>query len=223
MRPIEARALSKSFAARDYTVRAVKNADFSAEEGEIAAIVGPSGSGKSTLLNMLGLVLAPDSGEVTVCGTSPAGMNDRRLSALRNASFGYITQDFSLLDDETVYTNIRLPLIYNRSIRRSEHRERILAAAESLGLSDKLKRKASRLSGGERQRTAIARAIVCGQPIILADEPTGSLDAENRDRVVEILAGLARRDGRTVLIVTHDMTVAERCDRIIRMKDGEIL
>ena len=222
MEMIEASGISKSYTAGDHTVTAVKDASLTIRRGEAVAVIGPSGSGKSTLLNIIGRILWQDSGSVLINGTDTEGMNDRSLSAFRNANFGYVTQDFALLDHETVYNNIRLPLIYNKSIRRSEHKKRILAAAESLGISDKLKRKAAQLSGGERQRAAIARAMVCDQPIILADEPTGSLDTENRDNVVEILLSLAHQKGCAVMIVTHDLAVADRCDRIIKMRDGSI-
>lgn len=130
---------------------------------------------------------------------------------------------FALLDDETVYRNIQLPLLYNKEFPRKEYKQRIHAAAESLGIADKLKRKAARLSGGERQRVAIARAIVCDQPIILADEPTGSLDAANKENVMDILVGLCREKGKTLVVVTHDLSVAEKCDRIIQMQNGEIV
>ena len=149
-------------------------------------------------------------------------MSDRRCSAFRNASFGYIVQDFALLDDETVYHNIRIPLLYNRQIRRREHKPRIREIAQKLDISDKLNRKAGKLSGGERQRVAIARAIVCDQPIILADEPTGSLDAVNKANVMDILMRLCKESGKTLIIVTHDPSIAERCDRIVQMTDGRI-
>ena len=163
----------KSYETSHYTVKAVNHANLSVESGEAVAIVGPSGSGKSTLLNIIGLILKPDSGSVAVGGEEVLNMSDRRCSAFRNASFGYIAQDFALLDDETVYHNIRIPLLYNRQIKRREHKPRIREIAQKLDISDKLNRKAGKLSGGERQRVAIARAIVCDQPIILADEPTG--------------------------------------------------
>ena len=156
----------KSYETSHYTVKAVNHANLSVESGEAVAIVGPSGSGKSTLLNIIGLILKPDSGSVAVDGKEVLNMSDRRCSTFRNASFGYIVQDFALLDDETVYHNIRIPLLYNRQIKRREHKPRIREIAQKLDISDKLNRKAGKLSGGERQRVAIARAIVCDQPII---------------------------------------------------------
>lgn len=212
----------KSYETSHYTVKAVNHADLSVESGEAVAIVGPSGSGKSTLLNIIGLILKPDSGSVAVGGEEVLSMNDRRCSAFRNASFGYIVQDFALLDDETVYHNIRIPLLYNRQIKRREHKPRIREIAQKLDISDKLNRKAGKLSGGERQRVAIARAIVCDQPIILADEPTGSLDAANKSNVMDILMRLCKESGKTLIIVTHDPSIAERCDRIVQMADGRI-
>lgn len=146
----------KSYETSHYTVKAVNHADLSVESGEAVAIVGPSGSGKSTLLNIIGLILKPDSGSVAVNGKEVLNMSDRRCSAFRNASFGYIVQDFALLDDETVYHNIRIPLLYNRQIKRREHKPRIREIAQKLDISDKLNRKAGKLSGGERQRVAIA-------------------------------------------------------------------
>ena len=212
----------KSYETSHYTVKAVNHADLSVESGEAVAIVGPSGSGKSTLLNIIGLILKPDSGSVAVDGEEVLNMGDRRCSAFRNASFGYIVQDFALLDDETVYHNIRIPLLYNRQIKRREHKPRIREIAQKLDISDKLNRKAGKLSGGERQRVAIARAIVCDQPIILADEPTGSLDAANKSNVMDILMRLCKESGKTLIIVTHDPSIAERCDRIVQMADGRI-
>ena len=212
----------KSYETSHYTVKAVNHANLSVESGEAVAIVGPSGSGKSTLLNIIGLILKPDSGSVAVDGEEVLNMGDRRCSAFRNASFGYIVQDFALLDDETVYHNIRIPLLYNRQIKRREHKPRIREIAQKLDISDKLNRKAGKLSGGERQRVAIARAIVCDQPIILADEPTGSLDAATKANVMDILMRLCKESVKTLIIVTHDPSIAERCDRIVHMADGRI-
>lgn len=215
--------ICKYYRTNQYTVKAVDRVSLTVDKNEMVAIVGPSGSGKSTLLNILGLILQPDEGIILIDGNDPSTLGDSKVSMLRNKLFGYVVQDFALLDDETVYRNIQLPLLYNKEIPRKEYKQRIHAAAESLGIADKLKRKAARLSGGERQRVAIARAIVCDQPIILADEPTGSLDAANKENVMDILLGLCRENEKTVIIVTHDMTVAERCDRIIQMQSGCII
>ena len=214
--------VSKYYRTNQYTVKAVESVSLSVMKNEMVAIVGPSGSGKSTLLNIMGLILKPDEGSVLIEGKEYLKSKNEDLSALRNQTFGYIMQDFALLDDETVYKNIQLPLLYNKKIGSSEYKKLIHAAAESLGIADKLKRKASRLSGGERQRVAIARAIVCDQPIILADEPTGSLDVANKGKVMDILVRLCREKGKTVIIVTHDLSVAEQCDRILQMHDGHL-
>lgn len=215
--------ICKHYRTNQYTVKAVDRVSLTIEKNEMVAIVGPSGSGKSTLLNILGLILQPDEGIILIDGNDPSTLGDSKVSMLRNKLFGYVMQDFALLDDETVYRNIQLPLLYNKEIPRKEYKQRIHAAAESLGIADKLKRKAARLSGGERQRVAIARAIVCDQPIILADEPTGSLDAANKENVMRILMKLCREQKKTLIIVTHDLSVAEQCDRVIRMEDGRTI
>lgn len=215
--------ICKHYNTNHYTVKAVDHVDLSISSNEAVAIVGPSGSGKSTLLNMIGLILQPDNGSIQIDGQDVTKLSDGSRSVLRNNTFGYVVQDFALLDDETVYSNIRLPLLYNQKIKRQEHRKRIHAAAESLGISDKLRRKAEKLSGGERQRVAIARAIVCDQPVILADEPTGSLDAVNKENVMAILLRLCKEQNKALIIVTHDLSLAEQCDRVIQMKDGRIV
>lgn len=213
----------KSYYTNNYTVRAVDHVSLTISAHEAVAIVGPSGSGKTTLLNMIGLLLKPDMGTITIGGRSVEALRDRDRSQFRNASFGYIVQDFALLDHETVYKNIRLPLLYHKGVNPRAYRQRIKNAAESLDIADKLGRKAAKLSGGERQRVAIARAIVCDQPVILADEPTGALDQYNKERVIDILMRLRRERECTLIIVTHDLSVAQRCDRIIRMRDGRII
>ncbi len=215
--------ICKSYHTNHYTVHAVDHVTLTFSGSEAVAIVGPSGSGKSTLLNMIGLILQPDSGSIRIDEQEAVKLSDSSKSALRNEMFGYIVQDFALLDDETVYSNIRIPLLYNKRIKSREYKRCIHAAAEALGISDKLHRKAAKLSGGERQRVAIARSIVCDQPIILADEPTGSLDAANKEKVMSILMKLCREKNKTLIIVTHDRSVAEQCDRIIQMKDGKVI
>lgn len=223
MATIRLKNILKQYITNDYTVKAVDNVDLDIKDNESLAIVGPSGSGKSTLINIIGLILNADKGEVYLDDKIINNLSDAKASKLRNSTFGYIVQDFALLNEESVYKNIRIPLIFNGNIKRSEHKERIHNAAKSLGIEDKLRRKAGKLSGGERQRVAIARAIVCDQPIILADEPTGSLDESNKENVVNILLSLCKEHNKTLIVVTHDMSVANKCDRIIKMKDGKIV
>ena len=201
--------VSKSYQTNNYVVKAVNQADFAADKGTSVAIIGPSGSGKSTLLNMMGLIIYPDFGRILINGEDVTNLPDTALCHFRNSYFGYVVQDFALIERESVFNNIRIPLLYNKKIKRGEHKERIHRAAESLLIQDKLHRKVEQLSGGERQRVAIARAIVCDQPIILADEPTGSLDAVNRDRVMDILMDLCNEKGKTLIIVTHCRTMRQ--------------
>lgn len=222
MPEIKVRDICKRYHTNYDTVNAVDHVTLTISEGEAVAIVGPSGSGKSTLLNMIGLILQPDSGSIQIGEQEAVKLRDSRRSALRNEMFGYIVQDFALLEDETVYSNIRIPLLYHKRIKSREYKERIHAAAQALGIGDKLHRKAAKLSGGERQRVAIARAMVCDQPIILADEPTGSLDGGNKEKVLSILMKLCKERNKTLIIVTHDLSVAEQCHRIIPMKDGKV-
>ncbi|MBQ6575168.1 MAG: ABC transporter ATP-binding protein [Lachnospiraceae bacterium] len=219
---LELQNVSKSYQTSDYTVRAVRKVSLSIEKGETVAFVGPSGSGKSTLLNIAGLVILPDKGKVLLNGEDVTNLSDAKCCALRNQTFGYVVQDFALIEDETVYNNIRLPLLYNKSVPRSEWKKRITEAAKSLGIENKLNRPVVKLSGGERQRVAIARAIVCGQPILMADEPTGSLDAENKALVMDLMVKLVEERGMTLLVVTHDREVAERCQRVVRMSGGRL-
>lgn len=219
---IQLRDVCKTFGSGSEAVRAVDHVSLELAAGESVAIVGPSGSGKSTLLSMMGLLLPPDSGTVLVGGRNAGAWGDAELCRLRNRTFGYVFQDFALLGEEAVFENVRLPLLYRGDVARREHRSRVKAAAERLGIEDKLRTRTSKLSGGQQQRVALARALVCDQPIVLADEPTGQLDAENRENVVRVLLELAA-EGRLVVVVTHDLEVAGRCDRVVRMHDGRLV
>lgn len=190
---IQLHDVSKTFGSGAEAVRAVDHVSLDLAAGESVAIVGPSGSGKSTLLSMMGLLLPPDSGTVLVGGRNAGAWRDAELCRFRNRTFGYVFQDFALLGDETVFENVRLPPLYRGDVPRREHRSRVKAAAERLGIEDKLRTRASKLSGGQQQRVALARALVCDQPVVLADEPTGQLDAENRENVVACCWSLRRR------------------------------
>ena len=214
--------VSKSYKTNDYVIKAIDEIDLSVNVGEIMAIVGPSGSGKSTLLNIMGLIIPLDSGKILIDGEDVSCYSDNKLCLLRNSLFGYIFQEFALVEDESVYENIRIPLLYSKKYMRKEYKYRISFAAQQLDIQDKLFRKVEQLSGGEKQKAAIARAIVCDQPFILADEPTSSLDATNRELILDILIRLCKKEGKTVIIATHDKEIAERCDRVINLKDGKI-
>ena len=214
--------VSKSYKTNDYVIKAIDEIDLSVNVGEIMAIVGPSGCGKSTLLNIMGLIIPLDSGKILIDGEDVSGYSDNKLCLLRNSLFGYIFQEFALVEDESVYENIRIPLLYSKKYMRKEYKYRISFAAQQLDIQDKLFRKVEQLSGGEKQKVAIARAIVCDQPFILADEPTSSLDATNRELILDILIRLCKKEGKTVIIATHDKEIAERCDKVINLKDGKI-
>lgn len=192
------------------------------EKREKVAIVGPSGSGKTTLLNIIGLLIKPTSGELYIHGKHIQSLSVKERATLRNQLFGYVFQEFLLIERDHVLSNVAVPLYYTSpKIRKPKRIALVKEALEKVGLQHKLKEKVKNLSGGERQRVAIARAIVNDPEIILADEPTGSLDAENRNRVMDIFEELVQQ-GKTLLIVTHNDEIARRCDRIIRIKDGKL-
>lgn len=213
--------VSKSFKDHSYTVHAVNDVSLDIHQGEMIAIIGPSGSGKTTLLNLMGIVISPDSGEVYVEGQKASGMNDTMRCRMRNQYFGYIVQDFALIEEDTAMQNILVPTLYSKHKKSSsEYRKLIYSMAEKLHVSDKLKSTVKKLSGGERQRIAIIRSMVCDQKIILADEPTGSLDKDNSTIVMKCLRELVDDFKKTVVIVTHDLDVARQCDRTFNLTGG---
>ena len=213
--------IKKDYVVGDSTVSALKGVSIDFRENEFVSILGPSGCGKTTLLNIIGGLDRYTSGDLNINGKSTKDFKDCDWDSYRNHSIGFVFQSYNLIPHQTVLSNVELALTLS-GVSKSERRERAVKALEQVGLGDQLHKKPNQMSGGQMQRVAIARAIVCDQPIILADEPTGSLDAVNRDRVMDILMDLCNEKGKTLIIVTHDTSVAERCDRIIRMKDGQI-
>jgi putative ABC transport system ATP-binding protein len=188
-------------------------------EGEFVSVMGPSGCGKSTLLNIIGLLDAPSGGVVQINGAPIASYADRHLAAIRNKDIGFVFQTFHLVSDLTVLDNVQVPLLY-RSMSNRERRRLAAAALDRVGLSARLQHFPSQLSGGQQQRVAIARAIV-GQPrILLADEPTGNLDSQMGDEIMELLKTLNREAKTSVVMVTHDQQKAEQTHRIVRLFDG---
>ena len=200
----------------------LKGVNLEINAGEKIAIVGPSGSGKTTLLNIIGLLLPATEGEVYLAGKRASSLKEKERAKLRNKFFGYVFQEFLLVEEDTVFQNIEIPLLYSLTKKtKSEKRKMVEKVLEKVGLEVKINEKVRNLSGGERQRVAIARAIINDPEVILADEPTGSLDAENGEKIMDIVESLVDK-GKTLLIVTHNEAIAKRCDRIFRIKDGYV-
>jgi putative ABC transport system ATP-binding protein len=219
---LRATGLSKRFGKGDSSFWAVKDVALDIEAGEKVAITGPSGCGKTTLINMLGLVIPPTEGILSVDGHLLKNLDENKRASFRNQLFGYIVQDYALVEDNTVFDNIEIPLIYARPKKsRAIRRKCVMDVIEQVGLDKKVKEKVKNLSGGQRQRVAIARAIVNNPRIILADEPTGSLDVASGLEIMAIIDGLVSQ-GKSLFIVTHNIEIASLCNRRIHMIDGKI-
>lgn len=210
------------FGDADDGVRALRGVSLTVMPGEFVAILGPSGSGKSTLLNLLGALDRPTSGTVRFDGRDVAAMSDTQLARLRNAEIGFVFQQFHLLARTAAIDNVALPLIYG-GVSRTARIARARAALEAVGLGHRLDHQPTELSGGEQQRVAIARALVTDPRVILADEPTGNLDTATGADVMSLLERLNADRGTALVVITHDMEVASRAPREIRLRDGRIV
>jgi len=217
---IEAQALTRSYRKGPVVIEALKGVTFDVREGEFVAIMGRSGSGKSTLLNILGLLDRPDSGSYRLQGVDLSHAGDDEVSAARNRKIGFVFQQFHLLERVSALRNVMLPLLYSDD-DADDGAERAERALETVDLSQRADHFPGELSGGEQQRLAIARALINDPALILADEPTGNLDAESSTAILDILRRLAD-SGRTIVLVTHDRDVAARADRILVLEDGRI-
>ena len=211
--------VSKTYRTKEIETQALENVNLEVGKGEFMSIMGPSGCGKSTLLNIIGLLDKPTTGTIEIAGTNLDGISDRRLAAFRNANLGFVFQSFHLINSINVIDNVEVPLLY-RSISSRERRRLAREVLERVGLSHRMKHYPSQLSGGQCQRVAIARAIVGNPGIILADEPTVTLDTKLAQEIMDILHGLNKDDGRTIVMVTHNESQAVKTDRIIRFFDG---
>jgi len=219
---IEAQDLERRFHIGEEDVAVLKHLNFTINRGEYVAIIGPSGSGKSTLLYQLGCLDTPSSGLYRLAGWNVSELSDRELAALRNQTIGFVFQAFNLLPRTTAVENVALPLRY-ADVSLRERRARAREALARVGLSHRVDQVPERLSGGERQRVAIARAIVNEPELLLCDEPTGNLDRKSGTEIVQLFEALNRDLGATVIVVTHDLELAQRAQRIIKLVDGEVV
>jgi putative ABC transport system ATP-binding protein len=219
---VEARAVSKIYDTGKVKVRALNSVDLCIEPGEMVAIMGPSGCGKTTLLNCLSGLDSLDDGDVLIEGTSLAAMSDRERTDYRARRMGFVFQFYNLMPVLTAAENVELPLLVSR-VGAREARRRAIEALAMVGLAERASHVPDELSGGERQRVTMARSLVNDPAIVWADEPTGDLDSENAEEMVSLMRRLNRERGLTFLIVTHDISVGRKTDRIVRMLDGEIV
>ncbi len=211
--------VNKTYKTGDETLKVLDNVNVTINKGEFVAIIGPSGSGKSTLSNVIGGLDSIDSGEITVDGINISKARDTTLSNYRNGKIGFVFQSFNLQGAQTTVENVAMPLIFG-GVPHRQRRQRAEHCLRLVGLQDRLKHRAAQLSGGQRQRVAIARALVNEPSIVIADEPTGNLDTHRGAEVMTLLRSLNREQGITLLMVTHDLTLAQQADRILTMQDG---
>jgi putative ABC transport system ATP-binding protein len=216
---IELASVGRTFGSASAPVTALRDVNLVVQRGEFVAIVGPSGSGKSTLLNLIGCLDRPTSGRLLFLGEDTSTLNDTKLSRIRNRSIGFVFQMFNLVPELTVYENIELPLVYAGVTR--QRRALTTKVLERVGMEHRADHPASLLSGGEQQRVAIARALVNDPALILADEPTGSIDPASAEQVMELLSEL-HDQARTIVLVTHNMSVAALAQRVVRIESGTI-
>lgn len=216
---ISLRNIEKVYRTDTVETLALNSISFDIEKGEFLSIMGPSGCGKSTLLNIMGLLDLPTKGEVLIDNFNATRLNDKKLAAFRNKKIGFIFQSYHLINDLKVLDNVELPLLY-RDCSAKERRELSEQALAKVGLSNRMKHFPTQLSGGQKQRVAIARAIVGRPEIILADEPTGNLDSNMGNEIMEILLQLNETEGTTIVMVTHDENMAKKTNRLVRLFDG---
>lgn len=213
---IKAENIEKSFG----KLKVLKGIDFSVERGELVAIMGASGAGKSTLLQILGTLSSPDAGSLYIDGTDVLKLNSKELSAFRNKTIGFVFQFHHLLPEFTSLENVMIPAFIAGKSEKEAKKEAI-QLLETMGLSERLSHKPSELSGGEQQRVAIARALINKPAVLFADEPSGNLDSVTKKEIHNLFLSLREKLGQTIIIVTHDPSLAEMCDRCLYMKDGQ--
>ena len=219
---IDLQKITKAYHLGDMPLPVLKGIDFSIEKGEMVSIVGASGSGKSTLMNIIGLLDRHDEGKYYLNGTEVKKYTDDDLAKIRNQTIGFVFQQFFLLPRLTALQNVALPLLY-RGIRGKKADIKCLEILDRVGMTDYVKHRPSELSGGQQQRVAIARALVSEPSVVLADEPTGALDSQIGQEVMDLFKELNREDEVTIIVITHDHGIAAQCQRIVRVKDGLVI
>lgn len=218
---IDIREVTKTYGTGETAVHALRGVSLTVQAGEYVAVMGSSGSGKSTLMNILGCLDVPSRGEYWLDGTDVARLTEDQQALVRGRKIGFIFQSFNLIPRTSALANVELPLTYAH-LRRTERRRRARKALELVGLSDREDHRPNQLSGGQQQRVAIARALATGPRILLADEPTGNLDAHSTEEVLGMFDDL-NASGRTVVVITHETDVAQRARRLIQVSDGRIV
>jgi len=218
---IELHAVFKTYHLGEHVVRALQGVDLSVQRGELLALTGPSGSGKSTILNLCGLIDTPDSGDIVLNGQRVLGLNEVQRTLLRRDALGFVFQNFNLVPVMTVAENVDYPL-FIAGVPAAERRERVAAQLKAVGLLDHAQHRPDALSGGQRQRVAIARALVKRPKLVIADEPTASLDSHTADQVLELMRERGHAEGAAFVIATHDSRLTGRCDRIVSLLDGRL-
>ncbi len=221
MKVIETRDLTKIFGQGDSRVEALVGAELDIEGGEWVSITGTSGSGKSTLMNLLGLLDVPTSGSYALNGREVSALRRSELARARNTLIGFVFQSYNLLPRETTLGNVELPMVY-AGVSSKERSSRALEALERVGLPNKAKYRPTELSGGQKQRVAVARALVNGPALLLADEPTGNLDTASGDAIMDLFEEL-NGEGATLVVVTHDPEIAARGRRVVEIRDGHVV
>ncbi|HEX2914892.1 MAG TPA: ABC transporter ATP-binding protein [Chloroflexia bacterium] len=219
---ISVQDITKVYWMGDVEVDALRGVSFEVRDGEMVAIMGPSGSGKSTLMNILGVLDRPTTGSYLIDGEEVGYMGETQMAEIRNQKIGFVFQNFNLLPRLSALANVELPMLYAGLYSREEREERAVAALEMVGLGERLHHTPNELSGGQQQRVAIARSMVNDPVILLADEPTGALDSHSTRELLTILQELNYEQGITIIMVTHEASVGQHCQRLIHIRDGLI-
>jgi putative ABC transport system ATP-binding protein len=218
---VELRGVHKTYHLGEHVIPALQGVSLSVQRGELLALTGPSGSGKSTILNLCGLIDTPDSGDILLNGQKVNGLDEIQRTLLRRDALGFVFQNFNLVPVMTVAENVDYPL-FIAGVPAAERRERVAAQLKAVGLLEHAQHRPDALSGGQRQRVAIARALVKRPRLVIADEPTASLDSHTADQVLDLMRELGHAEGAAFVIATHDSRLTGRCDRVLALLDGRL-